>query len=750
MSADDPLAQIKQTYFEECSELAGELERGLMAIDAGERDPEVVNSVFRAVHSIKGGAGAFGFDALVRFSHAFESVLDDLRSGVRVPDAALAKTMLAASDLLADLVREARGETVIDPARSDAIIARLNGADEAVATSAAPAASPAADPFDFDPFALDPLPSETSAPAEPEPDPASRYLVRLRPNAAQYARATEPAILLREVGELGEASVSLEVHDLPLLDELDVDRPHLSWAVTLATTASEDAIADIFSFIEEDAFDIEPLSVAPATIEAPAPVQAPASALPDAGLLAALAAVAAQASAMQAAKAAIEPEPTAPVAAVAPSPAVPAPAPEERTPPSVPAPSGAAPAGPGQQSIRVELERIDKLVDLVGELVINQAMLAQRISDSEFGRVSAVVKGLEELEHLTRDLQESVMAIRAQPVRSVFQRVPRLVREVAGMCGKQVRLVTEGEGTEVDKTVIERLSDPITHMIRNAIDHGLESTPKRLAAGKPAEGVVRLSAAHRSGRIIIEVSDDGGGIDRERVRAIAVSKNLIQPEAPLSDEEIDNLIFLPGFSTAAEVSNISGRGVGMDVVRSSIVALGGRIAITSRPGLGSTFSLSLPLTLAVLDGMVVTVAGETLVVPLTSVIETLQPRAAHLRYLGPDAPLVQMRDTYVPLLDVGRRLGYRTEPLLPTSGVLLLVEVANGHRMALLVDAIQGQRQVVIKSLEANYQAVDGIAAATILGDGRIALILDVDAVAAPPGRSDFPSFDAGPLAFAV
>ncbi|MEQ1812737.1 MAG: chemotaxis protein CheA, partial [Terricaulis sp.] len=289
--------------------------------------------------------------------------------------------------------------------------------------------------------------------------------------------------------------------------------------------------------------------------------------------------------------------------------------------------------------------------------------------------------------------------------------------------------VMEGEGTEVDKTVIERLSDPITHMLRNAIDHGLESSEERLAAGKSEEGTVRLAALHRSGRIVIEVSDDGKGINRPRVRDIAVKKGLIAPEASLSDDEIDNLIFLPGFSTATTVSNISGRGVGMDVVRRSIQALGGRIAIASQPGKGSTFTLSLPLTLAVLDGMVVSAGAQTLVAPLTGIVETLRPKPDEVRALGPRSFVLSVRGAHVPLIDVGVALGLREHPIDPTTGVTLLVEGEGASRAALVVDEIQGQRQVVIKSLEANFQRVAGIAAATILGDGRVALILDIEAV---------------------
>jgi two-component system chemotaxis sensor kinase CheA len=321
------------------------------------------------------------------------------------------------------------------------------------------------------------------------------------------------------------------------------------------------------------------------------------------------------------------------------------------------------------------------------------------------------------------------MAIRAQPVRSVFQRMPRLVRELAIQTSKQVRLIMEGEGTEVDKTVIERISDPLTHMIRNAIDHGLESTKGRIAAGKPVEGLVRLTALHRSGRIVIEVADDGAGINRPVVRAKAIERGLIPADAQLTEEEIDNLIFLPGFSTAATISDISGRGVGMDVVRRSVQAMGGRISIASRPGYGSTFTLSLPLTLAVLDGMVVKTREQTLIIPLGAVLETLRPNPADIYPLDNRNSVLALRGGYVPIVDVGEVLEFGTRSSEPEQSVALLVESEGGSRAILLVDEIQGQRQVVIKSIEANYRAVYGIAAATVMGDGHVALILDVDAV---------------------
>ncbi len=396
-----------------------------------------------------------------------------------------------------------------------------------------------------------------------------------------------------------------------------------------------------------------------------------------------------------------------------------------------------AAASAATPTIRVDLDRVDRLINLVGELVINQAMLSQSVVENDTNGTSSINMGLEELQQLTREIQDLVMAIRAQPVKPVFQRMSRIVREIADMTGKSVRLITEGENTEVDKTVIDKLAEPLTHMIRNAVDHGLETPEKRLAAGKSAEGTVRLTAKHRSGRIVIELADDGAGINREKVRQKAIDNDLIAADANLSDEEIDNLIFHAGFSTADKISDISGRGVGMDVVKRSIQALGGRINISSKPGHGSVFTMSLPLTLAVLDGMVVTVANQTLVVPLTAIVETLQPEAAAIHSFGSNQRLISIRNSFCPLVDVGRILNFRASQANPVEGVALLVELEGGGQRALMVDAIQGQRQVVIKSLEANYTHVPGIAAATILGDGRVALILDVDTiVAASRGQS--------------
>ncbi len=694
----DTMAAIKQTFFQECEEQLVELETGLLAIEEGDHDPETVNAVFRAVHSIKGGAGAFNLTDLVHFAHIFESAMELVRTNKLAPTPPVLKIMLRAADILADLVRAARDDKPVDPARNVAVVAEL----QALAPPPKVSETPDFD-LEFTPVTVDLADFGDFGDLLAAPAPEG-FTIGFRPRADLYAKGNETAILLREVERLGSVEVTCDFSEVPLLDELDPEGAYMAWTIVLSTTQDETAVREIFDFVEWDStLTIEPISP---------PQPEPVAELPPIDVPVAAAAEVPSEAARPSTPGTPGPRASASEAAAPDQPAGEA--------------KGSAPAG---ATIRVDLERVDRLIDLVGELVINQAMLAERVTEAGLARVSAVATGLDELEQLTREIQDSVMAIRAQPVKSVFQRMPRLVREVALQTGKSVRLLTEGEATEVDKTVIERLSDPLTHMIRNAIDHGLETPATRLANGKPAEGVVKLSALHRSGRIVIEIADDGAGINRGRVKMIAVEKGLVSPDAKLSDEEIDNLIFLPGFSTAAVVSDISGRGVGMDVVKRSIQALGGRITITSRPGLGSTFSMSLPLTLAVLDGMVVTVAGQTLVIPLTAIVETLLPRASTVHSFGGSSRVIGVRNGFIPLIDVGQVLQYRDEPADPKSGIALLVEAEGGTRSALLVDAIQGQRQVVIKSLEANYGRVPGIAAATILGDGRVALILDVDAV---------------------
>lgn len=726
----DTMAAIKQTFFQECEEQLAELESGLLAIERQESDSETINAVFRAVHSIKGGAGAFGLDELVRFAHTFETTLDLMRSNALEVTGNLVKLMLRSADGLADLVRFSRDGTDPDRARIAQLHAELT---RAATGDAAPAVEAPAAPFAVDEqdgpdengftpirFSLEDLvASDFGAAAEDEA--GGPLVVTFRPKPELYAKANDALVLLREVKRLGEVAVSCDTSEVPLLTELDPEGAYLAWTIELDPSIEESAVREVFEFVTFDCdldISVQPVVASESTDAADFQV------IPVMDIAAMLAEA---------------PQPV----DVAPAPAA---QPEREMTPTetlIKAGVGQAAAPSTQQTtIRVDLDRVDRLIDLVGELVINQSMLSQRVTEAGIARLSEVAVGLDDLEHLTREIQDSVMAIRAQPVRPIFQRMSRVVREVADMTGKSVRLVTEGENCEVDKTVIERLADPLTHMIRNAIDHGLEKPEDRVAAGKSEQGVVRMTAAHRSGRVIIEVSDDGAGINRARVREIAVRKGVIEANAQLSEGEIDDLIFAPGFSTASTISDVSGRGVGMDVVKRSIQALGGRISISSRPGLGTTFTLSLPLTLAVLDGMVVTVAGQTLVVPLTAIVETLQPKAQDVHGMGETSQVIAIRGSFIPLIDIGLQLGYRTEEADPLNSVAIMVELENRTQSALLVDGIIGQQQVVIKSLETNYGHVFGVAAATILGDGRVAVILDVDAIVAGTrsdmNRSDF------------
>ncbi len=698
----DTMAAIRETFFQECEEQLGELELGLVAMDEGDADSEVVNAVFRAVHSIKGGAGAFKLDRLVRFAHTFETALDLIRSEQLAPSPAVMKTLLRSADVLADLVKAARSDEPVDEARSQALIAELKGLTGALDAPAEDSEETGIDEgatLGFQPLLL----SIDDEPGFLEPDP-QRFTITFTPRQGLYRKGNETARLMRELARLGEATTTCNVDVLPTLDALDPEEAYLTWRTELSTIQDVNAIEELFEFVVDDC-ELE--IVAAPTEPAPSPgTDATSEAVePPATEAAADEALAPKGEARASAPAAQETEKShAKVEAASPT-------------------------------IRVDLDRVDRLINLVGELVINQAMLSQRVTEAGLARSSSVAAGLGALEQLTREIQEGVMAIRAQPVKPLFQRMSRIVRELTDATGKQVRLRTEGEATEVDRTVIERLADPLTHMIRNAVDHGVEAPEAREAIGKSGQGEVKLSAAHRSGRIVIEVSDDGAGINRQRVKEIAIRKELIPADAQLTDNEIDNLLFLPGFSTASKISNISGRGVGMDVVKRSIQALGGRISISSRPGLGSTFSMSLPLTLAVLDGMVVKVADQTLVVPLTAIVETLRPKPGDIHTLGVSARVISDRGGFAPLIDVGQELGYRPTSADPIDGVVLIVETEVSTRCALVVDAIHDQRQVVIKSLEANYRQVPGIAAATILGDGRVALILDIDTFVARTNR---------------
>ena len=604
----DPMQEIMASFFVECEELLEALVDALQTMSDGDVDVETINVAFRAVHSIKGGAGAFGLEDLVGFAHQFETVMDLCRSGSLTADARLLDLFFRCSDMLSDLVRASRDHAPIDTANRDAMLAELTGYSGDDAGGDAPAAE-----IDFARMTIDlgdldgpdlslddlpPLPGGTDLQAETDEDPAldgeakQQLRVTFRASPELYDSGDDPRSLLKSLASLAPCSVSVDCDPTPSLPEVSTLGSRLSWTIVFSGPVAPNAVREVFEFVE----DVCTLRIQAADPGAAHSLAAKAKASP--------------------------PEVTAaPETSVGgaeahdPAPGVSSGDPQASS-------SSKASAKPSA-TVRVDIERIDRLVNLVGELVINQAMLSQSITAENIPANSSVLVGLEEFLQLTRDIQESVMMIRAQPVKSLFQRMSRITREASAAIGKPVKLVTEGEATEIDKTAIERLADPLTHMIRNAVDHGLEVPEVRRAAGKPEQGEIRLCAYHRSGRVLIEVGDNGGGINREKVRTIAITKGLIPEDAVLSDAEIDQLLFLPGFSTADKVSNLSGRGVGMDVVKTQIAALGGRVAIESIPGQGTTFSISLPLTVAVLDGMVISVAGETLVVPLGSIVETL-------------------------------------------------------------------------------------------------------------------------------
>ncbi|MDB5406212.1 MAG: chemotaxis protein CheA, partial [Rhodospirillales bacterium] len=570
----DPLEQFKTTFFEECGELLAAAEMHLATLEAGEADGETLHAIFRAIHSIKGGAGVFGFQRLVGFAHVFETALDVLRAGRISATSENVAIFIRANDALGDFVRAAQQNEALPEDFGAALVHALeqvSGAASAEPTIAVTAVTEAV-----------------------THSGRRRFRIEFAPASDMLRKANEPMLLLRELRRLGEVSVKAALDRLPPLSEMAAEDAYLAWTIELVGDVARDRILEVFEFVEDDCrLAVEELA-------------------PD------------------------EAAPThQPVATIAP----PAPAPSGE--PSKPASNGGHASV--ATSIRVDLDRVDRLVNLVGELVTTQAMLAQQAREFPAEQYPAFVQGLEAISQHTRELQESVMAIRAQPVKSVFARLPKMVRELAAALSKDVRLVTTGESTEIDKTVIEQLGDPLTHMIRNAIDHGIETPEQRIAAGKPRQGTIHLSAEHRSGRIIIEISDDGRGIDRRRVLDKAKERGLVASGAVLSDEEIDNLIFLPGFSTAAVISDVSGRGVGMDVVKRNIQALGGRIVITSTPGHGSRFTLSLPLTLAVLDGMIVAVGGESYIVPITSIVESFRPAASAVRSIVNAGEVVAMR-----------------------------------------------------------------------------------------------------------
>ncbi len=711
------LDEIKATFFVECSDLMSELEGGLFSIAPDDPDIEIVNSVFRAVHSIKGGAGSFGLDELVRFSHVFENALDFIRTDIAQVTQERLDLLLRASDLLADIIVVSRdGGDSID---ASAMTSELeHGFDLQSGDDSGPE-----EEIEYAAVPISIMDMELE-----QPDDGNQYKISFVADMELYLCGHDPRQIFRELSQLGEYSAVCDTDEVPSLEEFNLDETHLSWQIELKTDKNEDEIREVFEWVdsycelsieagnsevdlsdadlddvfadfeEGDDFPVDPFDESlnddclSADDDAPTVVELP-----------------------------VKKEKSGAVEVLAEG--------NNKSEPKVSAVAGKKTNNSAKKSktIRVESMKVDSMINLMGELVISQSMLTEEINASGVGLSTSLGLALTQLQNLTREIQGSVMAIRAQPVQPVFMRMSRVIREICNSTGKKANLVFEGEHTEVDSTVIEGLVDPITHLIRNAIDHGVESPEKRLEMGKPEVGTIQLSASHNSGRILIEIKDDGAGINRARVLEKALENGVISSDANLSDNEIDDLIFAAGFSTNEVVTDVSGRGVGMDVVRQSVQAMGGRVSITSTPNSGSVFTLSLPLTLAILDGMVINDSNKVFVIPVSSVIETMSVRSSDISQIGTGGKVVKLRNNLVPIVDVANEMGFAPPRTSYEEGTILIVESGVNSIGAFIVDSIIGQQQVVIKSLERNFQRVPSIAAATILGNGNIALVLDVD-----------------------
>lgn len=682
----DDLEEFRQIFFQECYELLQILEESLCAIENGNHDKEIINAAFRAIHSIKGGAGAFGFDGMIHFCHNFESVLDNIRNDKIALCPQMIKLTLRAKDIVTDLVTAAQNNLPSMEMMGQDILAELEitlKEGKAPMINAIPLSC-------YAPPKEEKLKEEKTADDNNdmiEEEIMRDVIILFQPEQDMIRAAIDPIQIIDSLGELGSLNVTVIKNDIPLLEDFIIEACYLHWKFTLYTSATLEMIEDIFFFAKEYAVvtyedtalseedNEEEIKLSVQTITPPVPVVA-----------------------------------SMPLHSPQPTPETPS-----------------VPAHKNLVTLRVDLLRIDRLVNMVGETVITQSVLAQQASCLSPEQHGGLLHAIESLSRQTRELQESVMAIRAQPVKNVFQRMNRLVRELSMELKKEVKLVIVGEQTEVDTTVIEELSDPLIHMIRNSMDHGIETPQEREATGKPREGTIKLSAEHRSGRIVITITDDGRGINREKVLSIALQKGLIPEDAKPTTEEIENMIFLPGFSTADEVSNVSGRGVGMDVVRRNIQALGGRVFITSTPKRGTIFTMALPLTLAVLDGMVIRVGSENYIIPITSIIEASRIDNKELNILPGGTYVINMRGHYIRIINLGNAL---CVPLINNDPQIIIVETENFGQVGLLVDDLIGQQQIVIKSLETHYSRVEGISGATILGDGKVALILDTDAIA--------------------
>jgi two-component system, chemotaxis family, sensor kinase CheA len=651
----------RDLFFEEAADLLRDFEAGLLRLEQAPADPEVLNRVFRSAHTLKGNSAMLGLEDIARFTHVLENLLARLRRGEQFATRRIIDTMLASADVLRDLLRRAQAEDGGDVPWYEETLVALQSFAED-GREAAPRVVRTARP-----------PEATGS--------VFTYEIRFSPPPDMLRRGLDPVRLLGALEELGQlVRVESDPSVLPPLSEMDPETSYLGFRCWLSSQQPSARIRECFEFVADDSAT----TIVVSTDSAPTP---------GGGAAAGAGASAAEPSDGREATAS----------------------------------AGGAESSRGAEmtTIRVPTDKVDRLIDLVGELVITQSMVARIVGDFTPDALGALRDAVGQMDRHARDLQERVMAVRMLPIRTVFSRFSRVVRDLAQTRGKEVRLETSGEDTELDKSVIELMSDPLTHLVRNAVDHGIEPPEVRRQAGKPEVGCLTLRAYQLGGNIYVEVADDGAGLNRERILAKAIEGQLISPDESFGDERVFSLIFLPGFSTAERVDEVSGRGVGMDVVKRNLEALGGSITIQSEPGRGTTFRVKLPLTLAILDGQSVQVGGETYILPLVSIVESIQPRRGDLNAVFGAGETVTMRGRVLPVLRLHRLFGVAPRSEDPTRGLIVIVEHDSG-RVALFVDDLLGQQQVVIKSLEKNFQKLPGVAGATILGDGRVALILDV------------------------
>jgi len=695
MSID--MSQFHQVFFEECFEGLEAMESGLLNLDMGDIDSEVINTIFRGAHSIKGGSGTFGFTVVADFTHVMETLLDEMRDGRRKVTQAAVNVLLGSVDCLREMLTSIQNEQAVDETsvakHKAALEQELNGlattepAPPVVNTSPAITAAIDDDSGDTEPLELN----------------EQGWKIAFCPYLDLLKTGNDPVRMFRELAELGELTALANTQDIPGIFELDPEECNISWDLKVTGDIPVGEIKEIFNWVEGDCeLDIQALVTTP-VIKKAAPLTKKA-----------------------------ELEPPAPAAVAAPGP-IPAEDPVKPEDIKAKEPAKPAQAEPeiknvvaASSSIRVDTAKIDALINMVGEVVITQSMLGLVGENFAMDKVDQLKKGLAQLERHTRDLQQSVMNIRMLPISFVFSRSPRLVHDISSKLGKKIELKLVGENTEIDKSVVELINDPLVHLIRNSLDHGIEMPASRLAAGKPETGTIELKAYHRGGHIVIEIIDDGHGLDRKKLIAKAIEKGLIDENATLTDKQAFELIFMPGFSTAEKLTDISGRGVGMDVVRRNIEALGGNIEITSEVGKGTTIAIHLPLTLAILDGQSVAVGDETYIVPLVSIIESINITEKMLNKVAGKGETFRLRNQYIPIIRMHKIFNVQSRNASKMAeGVIVVVE-GQGVLCGLFVDDLLGQQQVVIKSLEANYRRVEGVSGATILGDGSVALILDV------------------------